>query len=203
MTQEITATLPSNVVYVTGTVNSVPVTWTRSTGNDWRATAEKSDNNLYHVELTAINSAGTSANYVLDLQLGLQLITDRTLQDVINRTDIGYYDWVDYNRVGAAVQTLSDALQLAGYAVDTDPKTDWTRDDIQTPAQLETYLQNVQNLRAALEAGSTMPELPTTMSNITYVGANNIEMVLQMLEQYLFLMMQTWFYSGEIQCGEV
>lgn len=194
-TQEVTVRLQSNVVYVTGTVNGVPVTWTQQNATDWRAVAERSEDNLYHVEITAINSAGTSADYALDLRYGLQLITDRT--------GPGKYDWQDFNRVGAAVRYLVDLLATYGYAVDAAPRSDWVRGDIASIAQLQRYLQDVKNLRSCTDAGSLMPELPEAMARITWTGANNIERVLELLEYYIFRMLEAWFYSGEIESGEV
>lgn len=194
-TQEVTVRLQSNVVYVTGTVNGVPVTWTQKNATDWRAVAERSEDNLYHVEITAINAAGTSADYALDLRYGLQLITDRT--------GPGKYDWQDFNRVGAAVRYLVDLLATYGYAVDAAPRSDWVRGDIASIAQLERYLQDVKNLRSCTDAGSLMPELPETMARLTWTGANNIERVLELLEYYIFRMLEAWFYSGEIESGEV
>ena len=193
--QEVTVRLQSNVVYVTGTVNGVPVTWTQKNATDWRAVAERSEDNLYHVEITAINSAGTSADYALDLRYGLQLITDRT--------GPGKYDWQDFNRVGAAVRYLVDLLATYGYTVDAAPRSDWVRGDIASIAQLQRYLQDVKNLRSCTDAGSLMPELPETMARITWTGANNIERVLELMEYYIFRMLEAWFYSGEIESGEV
>lgn len=193
--QEVSVRLTSDVVYVTGTVNGVPVTWTRQSATDWRAVAERSDDNQYHVEITAINAAGTSVDYALDLRYGLQLVTDRTRP--------GKYDWQDYNRVGAAVRYLVDLLATYGYTVEASPRSDWTRGDIPSRADLAQYLANVQALRAKTDAGALMPQLPDTMARITWTGANNIEKVLELLEYYLFRMAENWFYSGEVQSGEV
>nr|DAH88897.1 MAG TPA: hypothetical protein [Caudoviricetes sp.] len=193
--QIITVTLPSNVVSVTGTVNSVPVTWAKQSANVWRAVADKSADNLYHVEITTTNAAGTSATYALDLTGGMDLITDRTSP--------GKYDWEDYNRVGRAVLYLQNLLYECGYLVDAEPITDWSRADIPTIADLERYLANVQNLRAKTEAGALMPELPATMSRITWQGANAIEEALELLEFYIFRMMEAWIYSNEVVAGEV
>lgn len=122
---------------------------------------------------------------------------------ITNREGPGKYDWQDYNRVGEAVQYLVDLLETYGYAVDAVPRSDWTRSDIASIAQLERYLLDVRNLRSCTDAGNLMPELPATMARITFPGANNIERVLEMLEYYIFRMTEAWFYSGEIESGEV
>ena len=132
---------------------------------------------------------------VLDFADGIDLITDRTSP--------GKYDWEDYNRVGRAVLYLQNLLYEYGYLVDAEPVTDWSRADIPTLSDLERYLANVQNLRAKTEAGALMPELPVTMSRITWQGANAIEEVLELLEFYIFRMIEAWIYANEVAAGEV
>ncbi len=101
-TRTLSVRLQSDVVYVTGTVNDVPTTWTRGDGNpcsssdetsncpvhalrELRATltADRAADDVYRVELELINSAGRTYTASFALYYGLlNLITDRTQADV-------------------------------------------------------------------------------------------------------------------------
>lgn len=82
-TQQLSVTLPSGTLYVSGTVNGVATTWTNTTGNVWETVADRASNDIYLVALTIINSAGTTTTAELTLYYGvLNLITDRTQADV-------------------------------------------------------------------------------------------------------------------------
>ena len=56
-TQTLSVPLQSDVVYVTGTVNAVPTTWTRGDGDDWTTTADRSADDVYRVGLEMITAA--------------------------------------------------------------------------------------------------------------------------------------------------
>ena len=225
MTQTISATLPASTVYVTGTVNNVSVVWTNVGGSVWEAVADRSDDDAYHVELTIVNSAGTSTTAEFTLYYGLlHLITDRTQADVAyvarlaakgwsGMTDDeksqwslglkGAYNATDLNRVGNAVTYVAGRLEEAGYAPDIDPKIDWTVSDIPTESQMETYLDNVRALRNALTVPDSVPQVPSDMDNLTYQEANDIERIILAVDALITNMMDAWFYSNEGFCGEV
>ena len=82
----------------------------------------------------------------------------------------GAYNYSDLNRVERAVMEISD---LAGLNLVT--RTDWTMWDIPTASEMERYLTNVQTIRTY--CGSEI-ELPSSMDNLTYRDANNIEKIL-------------------------
>lgn len=136
MAQTISVSLPSNTLYVSGTVNGVATTWTNTEGNTWETVAEVSADGKYLVELTIISSTGTSATESIMLYYGLvSLITDRTAADkeralYLNRlwkegkftgtaeelaewfTDLkGTYNAGDLNRVESAVDYLAGLLR--------------------------------------------------------------------------------------------
>lgn len=223
MTQVVSVSLKSEVVYVTGTVNSVLVTWTRY-GDEWRATVERSQDNNYHVELTAVDTAGNSANYALDLYYGLKLITDRVSADVktvknlskIKYSDMtdeqkqqwdqvlkGSYDYRDLNRVGNALIYLKDLLIANGYMTEFNPKNTWVESDKPTPLQLADYLAQVQYVRNLFSSITDFPELPNTINNLTTEQANNIERVLELVDFFLQQSNLAHFMSNEIFAGEV
>ena len=110
-TQVLSVTLPSEIIYVTGTVNGTAYTWTLIEGA-WTATVDRAADATYHVALTAVNAAGTSTNFELTLYYGLlTLITDRTAMDVAQNTTKGFYNATDLNRVGAAVEYVAKRIQ--------------------------------------------------------------------------------------------
>lgn len=224
MTQTVTVSLASTVVYVTGTVNGETVVWTKVGANDWQAIAAKSSDDIYLVVITAIDNVGNSATYELTLKYGLDLITDRTQADVDEARSMAgrkfsdmtedeqtkylaglkgaYTPAIDMNRVGNAINYLAGLLGEYGYVIDVTPKTDWQYGEDPTPDDLEKYLQDVQDLRDGVNVLTETP-LPGSMIGIDYVGANNIEKILKEMEQYVYAMIVSFLYSGEIYAGEV
>ena len=144
-TRALSVALPSEVIYVSGTVNGTAYTWTRM-DDAWRATVERAADERYRVSLTAVNSLGTSASYELTLYYGLQgLITDRTAADVnrvkalaakgwagmtaAERTEWlgemrGAYNASDLNRVGSAVDYVAKRLRSCGIFVSVAHRMD-------------------------------------------------------------------------------
>lgn len=61
-------------------------------------------------------------------------------------------------------------------------KYTWYENDKPTSAQLDQYLTNVANIRDTLSKIPTSPNIPESMKNLTFQGANNIEQVLLDIE---------------------
>lgn len=201
--QVLSVSLPSEIIYVSGTVNGTAYTWTLIEGA-WTATVERAADDTYAVALTAVTAAGVSTNYALTLYYGLlNLITDRTAEDVANKTAKGFYNASDLNRVGAAVQYVAERFAAQGYAVAVSPKTDWLASDIPTASELETYRQNIATLRAPIAVMKSTPETPETMRFLDYIKANDIERILLDLDTLLTNAALAWYQSGEIYAGEV
>lgn len=202
-TQVLSVSLPSEIIYVSGTVNGTAHTWTLIEGA-WTATVERAADDTYAVALTAVTAAGTSTNFELTLYYGLlTLITDRTAEDVANKTAKGFYNASDLNRVGAAVQYVAERFAAQGYTVTVHPKTDWIVSDIPTASELETYRQNIATLRGLIAVLQSTPETPETMRFLDYVKANNIEQILLDLDTLLTNSALAWYQSGELYAGEV
>lgn len=201
--QVLSVSLPSEIIYVSGTVNGTAYTWTLIEGA-WTATVERAADDTYAVALTAVTAAGVSTNYALTLYYGLlNLITDRTRADVENKTNKGFYNASDLNRVGAAVQYVAERFAAQGYTAAVSPKTDWLASDIPTASELETYRQNIVTLRALIAVMKSTPETPETMRFLDYIKANNIEQILLDLDTLLTNAALAWYQSGEIYAGEV
>lgn len=109
----------------------------------------------------------------------LELVYDRTLTDVANRTKKGYYNAEDLNRVTEAVDYLVEELGKYGYAVPGYVKGPvWSIDDIPTKPQMEQYRKNVAAVRGVLEVLKDTPETPDSMEKLDYKKANDLEKIL-------------------------
>lgn len=130
----ISLSLPTSTIYVSGTINGVASAWLNVYGGIWESKAERSENDVYEVELTLIGSTGITktANFVLYLGV-LNLIFDRTKNDVDYAKRItnkiksgkateeetskwlsglkGAYNALDLNRVENAISFLSNQLR--------------------------------------------------------------------------------------------
>nr|DAT44254.1 MAG TPA: hypothetical protein [Caudoviricetes sp.] len=223
-TQTLRVSLPSEIIYVSGTVNGKAYTWTLVDGS-WQAIVDRAADDTYAVALTAVNALGTSTSYALTLYYGmLNLITDRTQADVDRVRQLaqkgfgnmtadektewlnglkGAYNASDLNRVGAAVAYVAGRLTGYGYVVSVSPRQDWQVADIPTQESMTAYLADVAALRAALTVAAGTPEVPEDMERLTWQEANDIEQILVDVDELLTRMAAAWFYSGEIYAGEV
>lgn len=89
----------------------------------------------------------------------------------------GAYNYTDLNRVESAVAELAGMLGLS-----LTTKTNWTVADIPTKGEMERYLSNVITVyNACPNPIDQHPPLPTSMTKLSYVWANNIEETLQIV----------------------
>lgn len=201
--QVLSVSLPSEIIYVSGTVNGTAYTWTLIEGA-WTATVERAADDTYAVALTAVTASGVSTNYALTLYYGLlSLITDRTRADVANQTDKGFYNASDLNRVGAAVEYIAGRFTALGYACPVTVKNDWLTSDAPNASQMEVYRQNIVTLRGQIAVMQSTPEAPASMAGLNYVKANNIEQILLDLDALITNITKSWCFSGELYAGEV
>ena len=200
--QVLSVSLPSEIIYVSGTVNGTAYTWTLI-GGAWTATVERAADDTYAVSLTAVTAAGVSTNYTLTLYYGLlSLITDRTRADVENETDKGFYNASDLNRVGAAVEYIAGRFTALGYACPVTVKKDWLTSDAPTASQMEAYRQNIVTLRGQIAVMASTPDAPASMAGLNYVKANNIEQILLDLDALIDKLIKSWYFAGELYAGE-
>lgn len=223
-TQTLRVSLPSEIIFVSGTVNGKAYTWTLVDGS-WQAIVDRAADDTYAVALTAVNALGTSTSYALTLYYGmLNLITDRTQADVDRVRQLarkgfgnmtadektewlnglkGAYNASDLNRVGAAVAYVAGRLKGYGYVVSVSPRQDWQVTDIPTQESMTAYLADVATLRAVLTVAADTPEVPEDMERLTWQEANDIEKILVDVDELLTRMAAAWFYSGDLYAGEV
>lgn len=127
----------------------------------------------------------------------MNLITDRKENAV--------YEYADLNRVESAVRDISEMFPELGIADVLATKTDWglpgnfTNAEWPVESQMVRYLGNVKRLK---ELFPNSIKLPETMDSLTWIGANNIEKLLQVVSERIRGIKQTYRYSGEIFAGE-
>ena len=152
------------------------------------------------------------------------LITDRTEADVSRYRELtgkgwaemttseksewmagmkGAYNASDLNRVASAMSYLSQRFASAGYSVPISSPTDWANGDIPTKSDMDTYLDDLRRIRAALAVMDTTPTAPASMDYLTWAKANDIEKILVDVDDALGRLLLSPFYSGEIYSGEV
>lgn len=133
----------------------------------------------------------------------LDLIFDRTEDDVRDGTSKGYYRYTDMNRVQAAVAYLRGLYVSYGYdMIPSYTLPTWAENDIPKKGQGDTYIRAVRSLDGLVPIPGK-PTLPTTMNGLNYSKANAIERFLAMTETTLESISGSWFYCDEVFSGEV
>ena len=131
----------------------------------------------------------------------MELIYDRTQEDVILRTPKGNYGWEDLNRVEKTVQFLCQELQKLDISLNLQTKTDWSLpgEDWPTLPQMQRYLENVKMVLKVLQL---IQPVPQSMEQLDYQGANQIEYALAVAEERMRAICNTFQFSGECIAGE-
>ena len=228
MTQNISIKLAPDIVYVSGLVNNKEYSFTLSSTDDvhssWAAVVDRVTPDIYHCDITAINSSGVSANVKTTLYYGLNLITDRTQSDVdliktLNESGFanmtpeeveyyianlkGAYNASDLNRVEAAVMYIAERLHIAGYYYDLSIKNTWQPAELIPIEETRRYIKNIKIIRDTFSVPKEMPEAPADMNNFNFEEANAIERILEIVDGIITDIEKTFYYSGEIEAGEV
>ena len=110
----------------------------------------------------------------------------------------GCYTVLDMNRVGEAVAYIGQRLSAAGYSAPVDPKTDWTETDKLYASDAKTYIENIKIIRNALRIQRSLPEIPNSLENLDYNGANRIELLLKTVDELLTKIESTINFSWTI-----
>lgn len=149
----------------------------------------------------------------------------------------GAYNYGDMNRVGQAVAYIANRMtslpgQLAAYraekGVADDPiyqvpydpssvvvaaKTNWAMGDTPTQFLVKAYLNNLTVLRKQLKLPPDAPLVPSSLDNLTFSTANNIEYLLYVIDTTLTEVetelyskidrtVDAFAYVGLYNCGE-
>ena len=122
------------------------------------------------------------------------LIYDRTRQDVATRTQKGFYNVSDVQRVNSYIEYLSNALGLNLSVEDVSLGQALTR------AQMDDIISNINTIRAAWYVASDTPQTPIAV-NWDYVKANDIEKILLALDEFYQSSQIDKIYSGTFRAG--
>lgn len=149
----------------------------------------------------------------------------------------GAYNYTDMNRVGQAVAYIAGRMTaLPGeldayraekgvgddpnYEVPYDPstvvvsaKTDWAMGDTPTQSLIATFLNNLTVLRKQLVLPNDAPAVPSSLNQLTFSTANDIEYLLYVIYQTFLDVEATLYrkidytvamyaYAGISYCGE-
>lgn len=121
-------------------------------------------------------------------------ITDRTAQDVATRTEKGFYNVSDVQRVNSYIQYLSDVLGLNLTVTSVSLGQALTR------SQIDAILSNINAIRAVWYVASDTPQTPIAV-NWNYQKANNIEKILKALDEFYQSSQIDKIYSGTFRAG--
>lgn len=135
----------------------------------------------------------------------MDLVTDRAESDALLGNEKGVYGYDDLNRVESAVAEIAAVFPQLGISPGLVTKTDWglpgdfNADSWPVSSQMMRYLGNVARIQTIFPLSV---RLPSSMNNLDWQGANNIEEVLQTAFERINAMTQSYRYSGEIFAGE-
>ena len=154
--------------------------------------------------ITNRTQADIATQEALEAKIKAKTATAAEVSDYYLGQSRGSYNATDLNRVGEGLIYLAERLTKLGYPVTVNPKTNWTKTESPTPAQLTQYLGFVQKIRNVLPVFSDTPQVPADISNdMTLEDANDIEKILQAVNTVIENIKTAWFYCGEIYSGEV
>lgn len=220
-TRTLTVQLASSVSYLTGTVNGEECTWQLISAGTWQTTAARAADDVYYLELQAVEATGVAYQLSTTIYYGLHLITDRTKADVdrlealmakgwdklttdeqqeyLDVSHKGAYNASDLNRVGAAINYVAELLTEWGYPYYPDMRTNWTAADYFWAADLRGYLAAVEGLRQRLAVLADTPEVPDRVSS--HQQANDIEKIVEDVHLLLQNMIAGLPYADTIYSG--
>lgn len=135
----------------------------------------------------------------------MNLVTDRTESDVLQKNKKGTYGYTDLNRVEQAVSQIAEIAPQLGISLNlVGIKTDWGVPGVfpvnfPTESEMNRFIRNVQTIRRGF--GITTP-VPDTMRRLTFTGANNIEKVLESAFRIADQTVPNFIFCGEVFAGE-
>lgn len=136
----------------------------------------------------------------------MELITDRTYEDVLLQNEKGCYGIGDMNRVEQAVLQLCSLAEQLDMHPALVTKTDWnspgafSAQSWPVQSQMARYVQNVHSLCGLL--GVDHGQVPESMEKLNYQQANAIEQALLNAYRHIEKIINTYRYSGECFAGE-
>lgn len=127
------------------------------------------------------------------------LIFDRTQLDIQNKTNKGYYNYNDLNRIESWCEYLTNLLTAYSYPVSIKTKNNWNMLDFPASSEMERIRQNVNRLKGAYFSFTQIPE---NLEYMTIEKANDIEKILFEIDKILADMENNLIYCGVAGCGQ-
>jgi len=163
---------------------------------------------------------------VQDTIAALALVTDRTEADTDQLAALNCLKWddmtaeeqgvwyeakggytaTDLNRVGRAANYLYSIVTEMGYAADgyIQLRTDWVRTNVPTDEALSEYIGSINVLADVFVQLPALLSLPNDISTgMSVQEANDIEKLLIVMGEWVELVRQNYFYSGQVRCGQM
>lgn len=122
------------------------------------------------------------------------LITDRTAQDVAQRTQKAFYNVSDIDRINSYIEYLSGVLGL------NLEVTELSLGEALTRTIFDDILSNVNALRAVWHVAEGTPETPIAV-NWDWQKANDLEKILFSLNEFWNSKTRDKIYSGAFRAG--
>ena len=115
----------------------------------------------------------------------------------------GAYNYTDFNRLGEAIAYLVERMkELDIHDSSIIPKVDWVMGDTPTQSQVSNLLSCLTKLRAKLSLPDDAPSVPNSLDKLTYQTANDMELLLWMIDQRITQTTAAFRYSGTMYCGQ-
>lgn len=122
------------------------------------------------------------------------MVFDRTAQDVADKTDKGYWNISDVNRIENAVKVMSDYLNL-----NLTTKT-WALGDSVTLSDYNLLYNNIDTIRKKWHVSNDAPSIPVA-NYFDYEKANDIEKILSDFLDFKISRKSDMTYSGQVYSG--
>ena len=129
------------------------------------------------------------------------LITDRTMADVLAKNERGTYNASDLNRVADGARILRGMLYALGYnRTPAIPDKVWETNEIPRASALAAHHEAVIGQDVLRYAQNKHP-LPVSLAGLDHEGANNIERFLCDTYSAAKNIPEGYIFSGEIYGG--
>nr|DAQ87121.1 MAG TPA: hypothetical protein [Caudoviricetes sp.] len=193
----LTLALASNIEYVRGRINGEAVTFEQDLAGSWVTNVDQSSDNRYELDLEMEDAAGNIGTYHETIVYVLpRFITDRTQEDIEQRTSKGFLNATDLERVE------SNTELIAGYlAIPVTVKKGWKTGDLPRISDFQRIRDNVEKIRSGYVIRADTPVTPVQPLN-TWQKWNDLEQILYDVFWIYFNNLNNKDYCGEISAGE-
>lgn len=123
-----------------------------------------------------------------------KLIYDRTSYDIKFKTEKGYYNVKDIQRINSYIRYLSSALNLNLEVIDLN------LGEALTKSKIQAIINNVNAIRDVWYVAEDTPQTPLPVM-WNYSKANAMEKILQSLYDFLISVKTDKIYSGTFKAG--